>query len=127
MDQLTSAAGQEGSALLIDCRSLAVVSVQWPDGLEVVAVHSGQPRTLAGSHYGERLEQSRAAEAIIGPLRDASLADVEGMADDLLRRRARHVVTENDRVLQMVEALRAGDLVVIGQLMAASHASLRRL
>ena len=124
MDQLASAAGVEGSLLLIDCRSLDVTPVALPDGAVVVAVHSGEPRTLAGSAYAERRAGCEAAEALIGPLRDARLADVAGLPDDL-RRLARHVVSENARVLAFVDALRAGDLAAAGALMVESHASLR--
>jgi galactokinase len=124
MDQLASAAGVAGHALLLDCRSLAITPVALPEGVDVVVVHSGQARALAGSAYAERRAQCEAAEAVIGPLRDASEADLAHLDDDLLRRRARHVVTENARVLAFAAALGAGDLVVAGRLMAASHRSL---
>src|SRR5690606_15965580 len=68
MDQLASAAGVEGHLLRIDCRSLEVVPVPLPDGVEVVAVHSGQRRTLAGSAYADRRAGCEAAEREIGPL-----------------------------------------------------------
>jgi galactokinase len=124
MDQLTSAGGVDGHALLIDCTSLEVTPVPLPAGLDVVVVHSGQARALAGSAYGERRAQCEAAAAVIGPLRQASEADVARLDDDVLRRRARHVVTENRRVLEFAECLRGGDLGEAGRLMAASHASL---
>ena len=125
MDQLASAAGVERSLLLIDCRELSVTSVLLPDGVAVVGVHSGQSRTLAGSAYADRRAECEAAELQIGPLRDAELADVARMHDPLLRRRARHVVTENGRVHAFAAALAAGDLAGAGRLMAQSHASLR--
>jgi galactokinase len=125
MDQLASAAGVEGSALQIDCRSLEVVPVSLPDDVEVVIVDSGTRRQLATSFYGVRRSQCEDAEALIGPLRDATLADVEGIAHDDLRRRARHVVTENGRVRAFAEALAAGDVEAAGQRMFESHASLR--
>jgi galactokinase len=124
MDQLASAAGVAGHALLIDCTSLEVVPVPLPAGVDVVVVHSGQTRALAGSAYAERRAECEAAAAVIGPLREATEADVARLGDDLLRRRARHVVTENRRVLAFAECLRSGDLVEAGRLMAASHASL---
>lgn len=124
MDQLASAAGVAGAALLIDCRSLQVSPVALPEGVKVVVVHSGQSRALAGSAYAERRAQCEAAEALIGPLRDATEADVARIDDDLLRRRARHVVTENARVLAFAAALQAGELDEAGRLMVASHRSL---
>ena len=124
MDPLASAAGVAGAALLIDCRSLEVTPVALPEGVDVVVVHSGQARALAGSAYAERRAQCEAAEAVIGPLREASEADVARLGDDVLRRRARHVVTENARVLAFADALRAGAPGEAGRLMVASHRSL---
>jgi galactokinase len=125
MDQLASAAGVAGSALLIDCTTLERTAVPLPEGVEVVVVHSGEARALAGSAYAERRQQCEAAEAQIGPLRTATPDAVEAIADPLLRRRARHVVTENARVREAAAALTAGDVVAAGRAMAASHTSLR--
>lgn len=125
MDQLASAAGRAGHALLIDCTTNEVTPVPLPDGMQVVAVHSGESRSLAGSAYADRRASCERAAAIVGPLREASLADVEALGDPEARRRARHVVTENARTLAVVDALRAQHLSGIGELMAASHASLR--
>ena len=125
MDQLASAAGVAGHALLIDCGSETVTPVALPDGAEVVAVHSGVPRRLAGSAYARRRSDCEQAERLLGPLRQATVAAADGLDDARLRRRARHVVTENQRVLAMVEALRAGDLAEAGELMVDSHVSLR--
>jgi galactokinase len=125
MDQLTSAAGMEGHALLLDFTSGAVVPVPLPAEATVVVVGSGQSRTLAGSAYAERRGACEAAARLIGPLAAASPADVATIADPVLRRRARHVVTENGRVDAFAAALRAGDLAGAGALMGESHASLR--
>ena len=125
MDQLTAAAGVHGHALLIDCTTTAVTPVPLPDGAEVVVVDSGQRRTLAGSAYAERAAQCAAAEAIVGPLREATVEALDAIDDTLVRRRARHVVTENARVRACAAALGAGDVAEAGRLMAASHASLR--
>jgi galactokinase len=113
--------GPRGHALLIDCRSLEVEEIPLPRGLAVLVVHSGQPRALAESAYAERRAACEAAAARLGvaSLRDAWPKDV---ADDP---RARHVVTENDRVLQVAAALAAGDREALDELMRASHASLR--
>jgi galactokinase len=125
MDQLAATAGVEDHALLIDCRSLEVTPVPLPDGVVVIVAHSGQRRTLVGSAYAERRAQCEEAAAIVGPLREASLDDVAGLQDPLLRRRARHVVSENARVLAFADCLRSGDLSRAGELMDASHRSLR--
>jgi galactokinase len=125
MDQLASAAGVEGSALLIDCSALTVTPVPLPDTVEVVVLPSGQSRGLVDSAYAERRAQCEAAEALIGPLKGADLDAVAGLTDPLLRRRARHVVTENERVRTFAAALEAGALADCGALMAASHQSLR--
>ena len=124
MDQLASAEGVEGHALLMDFAALEVTPVPMPAGVDVVVVHSGQARTLAGSAYAQRRAECEAAEAVIGPLRDASDFHLVGLDDPLLRRRARHVVTENRRVLDFADCLWMGDLTGAGRLMAASHASL---
>jgi galactokinase len=125
MDQLASVAGVEGHALLLDCRSLDVTPVPLPDDVEVVAVHSGEPRALAGSAYAARRQACEAAERVVGPLRDVrDVAELERIEDPTRRRRARHVVTENARVRSFVDALQAGDPAAAGALMAASHASL---
>jgi galactokinase len=124
MDQLASAAGVEGHALRIDCTALTVASIPVPDDVEVVVVDSGQRRELATSAYAERAAACQAAAQEIGPLADATLADVERIADGTVRRRARHVVTENARVDRFCDAVRSGDRAAMSDLMAASHASL---
>ena len=121
MDQLASLRGREGSALLLDCRSLAVQDVPLPLGLALLVVDSGVPRTLAATAYAERRAASEAIAARLGlrSLRDATLDDVR---DEPL---ARHVVTENERVHATARALVDEDLDALGDLFAASHASLR--
>jgi galactokinase len=125
MDQLASVAGVEGSALRIDCTTLDIDAVPVPEGWEVVVAHSGAGRRLAGSGYAERVASCQAAEAEIGPLRSAAPGDEIAIADSTLRRRARHVLTENARVDAAVVALRDADGVALGEVLAASHASLR--
>jgi galactokinase len=121
MDQLSAMFGQRGHALLIDCRALDVEPIPLPDAYAVLAVHSGVARTLAGSAYGERRRACEAVAAGLGvsALRDATLEQVR---DQPL---ARHVVSENGRVLEFAEALRAGDVERLGPLLLESHASLR--
>jgi galactokinase len=124
MDQLASVAGVDGCALLIDCHTLAIEPIVVPDVVDVVVVHSGQQRVLAATAYAARRAQCEAAEASIGPLRLAGPTDVDAL-DEPLRRRARHVVTENARVRSFAAALRAGDGAGAGALMVESHRSLR--
>jgi len=125
MDQLTSAAGVAGHALLIDFRTSSVEPVPVPDGVEMVVVPSGQERELATSAYAERRAQLESAIAVVGSLRDATLADLATIDDTVARARARHVVTENTRVLDVVAAFRAGDPVGAGRIMTEAHASFR--
>jgi galactokinase len=124
MDQLCIASAQEGHATMIDCRSLEVVHVPILGGVDVV-VEFVSHRTLVGSAYSDRVAECAAAESEIGPLREARLDDVAAIANEVTRRRARHVVTENERVLAFADALAADDIETAGALMVASHASLR--
>jgi galactokinase len=130
MDQMVSAAGRAGHALLIDCRSLETQPVPLPPGAAFVVLDTGTRRGLVDSAYNERRVQCEAAARFFGvpALRDVSVAQLQSRADqldDLARRRARHVVTENARTLQAAEAMRQGDAVELGRLMDASHVSLR--
>jgi galactokinase len=121
MDQMASVHGRLGHALLLDCRSLTVEPIPIPRDVAVIVVHSGLPRRLADSEYARRREACAAAAARlhIAALRDASALDV---ADDPF---ARHVVSENARVVEFARALRGDDRTELGALMNASHASLR--
>jgi galactokinase len=121
MDQMASVFGQAGHALLLDCRSLDIETIPVPASAAVVVVHTGVARRLEDSAYAERRRACEAAAAHLGvaTLRDATPLQV---ADDPF---ARHVVSENQRVLAFVDGLRAGDLDRCGRLMSASHASLR--
>ena len=125
MDQLASAAGVAGHALLIDCGALVVQPVPVPADASVWVIDSGQPRKLVGSAYAERRAQCEAAEAIVGPLRDASIEALSAIDDDVVRRRARHVISENARVRAFARAFADGDLAAAGALMVESHTSLR--
>ena len=124
MDQLAIAAGVEGSALLIDCRDESVTPVSLPGGVAIHAVHCGVSRRLAGSEYADRRASCESAERTIGPIRDATI-DRLGEIDGVERRRARHVITEIERVRSAVDAAAAGDPEGFGRLMNESHASLR--
>jgi galactokinase len=130
MDQLISARGQAGHALLIDCRSLDARAIPLPEELAVMIVHSRVQRGLVDSEYNARRRQCEAAARHHGvrALRDLELPALQsGSAglDALVLRRARHVVTENERTQRSAEALAAGDLPRLGRLMAESHDSMR--
>ncbi len=125
MDQLASAGGVDGHALLIDCRSESVTAIELPSEVRIVVIHSGQTRTLVGSEYAERRAQCEMAESLIGALRDAAPDAWRGIEDPMVARRARHVLSENHRVIDFVAAISAGDLVAAGRLMVESHRSLR--
>lgn len=124
MDQLSIAAGVADHALLIDCNAMTVDPIPLPVDMLVI-VRFVRHRTLVGSDYADRVAECGTAEGLIGPLRLASIADVDTIDDALIRRRARHVVTENQRVRDFAIALHAHDLVEAGRLMLESHTSLR--
>ncbi|HLM62729.1 MAG TPA: galactokinase [Acidimicrobiales bacterium] len=126
MDQLVAIAAVPDAALRIDCRTLEIDHVPFPDDAEVAVVHSGDQRDLAKTPYAERRAECEAAEELVGRrLRDLSPAEVEDIDEPLLRRRARHVTTENDRVDALAAALTEGQLRYAGELLVASHVSLR--
>lgn len=128
MDQLISAQGKAGHALLIDCRSLALTDAPVPEDVAIMIVHSGVTRGLVDGHYNERRRQCEAAAAAmcVAALRDADMAmlDAAGL-DAVTQARARHVITENQRTLDATAALAKSDLKSLGRLMAESHASMR--
>ena len=125
MDQLAILGAEAGTASLVDCRDETTLRLRLPDGLAVHAVHCGVERRLVGSEYAVRRRSCTEAETMIGPLRDAGLDDIDLLEDPELRRRARHVVTEIERVRDAAEALESGDVEALGELMMASHRSLR--
>jgi galactokinase len=132
MDQFVSALGQAGHALFIDCRSLDYAPVRMPVGTAVVIVDTAAPRSLAASAYNERRAQCEAAARMLGipALRDLSpeiFAQRRAALPALVAQRAEHVIYENQRVLDAVAALRAGDVATFGRLMNESHDSLRDL
>ena len=124
LDQLSSACGREGHAMVVDFTTLEIEHFPVPPDAEVVVVHTGVARELAGSAYADRRADCERAAEEVGPLAAAELDAVERLADPVLQHRARHVVTENARVRAFATALRAGDLTAAGRLMKESHASL---
>ncbi|QUT14409.1 galactokinase [Rahnella inusitata] len=130
MDQLISALGKENHSLLIDCRSLETRAVSMPTNAAVVIINSNVKRGLVDSEYNARREQCEVAARFFGvkALRDVDPAlffSIEDELDPVVSRRARHVITENDRTLAAADALASGDLKRMGELMAESHASMR--
>ncbi len=130
MDQLISAQGLAHHALLIDCRSLLTQAVHIPEDLAVMIVHSNVQRGLVDSEYNTRRKQCEAAARHyqVKALRDidyATLTQNRGQLDELIFKRARHVVSENQRTLDAAKALAQNDIQSMGLLMAQSHASMR--
>jgi galactokinase len=130
MDQLISSTGRAGHAMLIDCRSLELQPAPLPEGVAVVVLDTSTRRGLVDSAYNERRSQCEAAAKsfAVRALRDVtptSLASTDGKLDATTHRRARHVITENDRTVRAVDAMRRGDISCLGRLMNESHASLR--
>lgn len=135
MDQMTSALGIAGHALMLDCRSLVAEPMPLPAGVAVVVADSGVRRELATSEYNVRRAQCEQAVAILSEhlpgiraLRDVSLADLErlrGHLPEVVYRRARHVVSDIARVQEAAGALRRNDVVAFGILMKDCHVSLR--
>ena len=130
MDQLISAEGEAGHALLIDCRSLETKAVSLPAELSVVIINSNKKRGLVGSEYNTRRQQCETAAQTFGvkALRDVDITSFQAQAeqlDEVVARRAKHIITENARTLRAAEALEQGDLATLGQLMADSHQSMR--
>ena len=125
LDQLASICGVEGSGLHLDCRSLEITAVPLPppDVAQWLVVWAGA-RSLAQSGYAQRVAELAAAEALVGPLRDAHLGDLDAIGDPIVRSRARHVLSENARVNDFATAIAGGDLAGAGTLMSESHASL---
>jgi galactokinase len=130
MDQLVAMMARAGSALFIDTRTLQVEHIPLAldgSGLGLLVIDTGAPRQLVDSSYARRRRecQEAARAAGVSALRDATLPDLSRLPDDRWRRRARHVITENERVLDAVARLRAGRPGDLGPLMTASHRSLR--
>lgn len=130
MDQLISACGEAGSALLIDCRSLETTPVPVPDKTVVVVMDTATRHRHVDSEYNDRRRQCEEAAAFFGvpALRDVSEAQFltrEAELPELTRRRARHIITENDRTEAAAAAMEKGDAEQLGRLMIESHASMR--
>lgn len=135
LDQMASALGAEGYARLLDCRTLESELVPLPKDVAIVVADTKVRRSLASSEYNVRRAQCEEAVGILSKylpgiraLRDVNSNDLERFKEhltEIVYRRARHVVADNERVLQAAEALREGDVITLGALMRACHISLR--
>lgn len=130
MDQMISAVGKQNHAMLLDCRSLETELVSMPEELSVVIINTNKQRGLVDSEYNTRREQCEEAARILGvkALRDADMALFEqklALLEPVVARRARHVITENERTLQAAKALKERDITTLSALMEASHVSMR--
>ncbi|MDQ6670970.1 MAG: galactokinase [Chloroflexota bacterium] len=129
MDQMAASLADGSTALFLDTRTLEFRRIPLPADADLVVLHSGVVHEHAGGDYNTRRAECEEAARRLGvpQLRDLGLADmalIEELPDPLVRR-ARHVVTEDERVLQAVQALEAADLVLLGELFFASHESMR--
>ncbi|MCL2711074.1 MAG: galactokinase [Planctomycetaceae bacterium] len=136
MDQLIAVLGQSGHAMLLDCRSKQPQMIPMDDpNVSVLIVNTNVKHQLTGSEYPDRRRQCEKAAKLLGVpmLRDATLPLLESARSrfdqepdgDLCYRRAKHVITENDRTTAMATALTNGDWSACGQLMGASHQSMK--
>ena len=133
MDQYSVAAGRKGMAMLLDCQSLQTKFAEIPDDIAFVVIDSGAKHQLPESGYNDRADECRQAVSILNDPNVPSLRfanedlinNAREQLGDTLYRRCRHVVTENQRTLDTFEALRKSDLEPLGELLNASHTSLR--
>ena len=130
MDQLISAMGNEGQAMLLDCQSLDIQHSPLPDSHQIVIINSNVKRGLVDSEYNLRREQCEEGAAILGvsSLREANMTMLEkakSRMSDVVYRRAKHIITENQRTLEASEALKVGDIQTVSTAMEQSHVSMR--
>ena len=135
MDQFISCFGQTGYALMLDCRTLDYQLLPLPESVKLVVCNTMVKHELAASEYNARRAECEEAVRLLArglpeiqSLRDVAIADLEQAAGELpevIRKRSRHVTSENARVVEAAAALRRGDLRTFGRLMRESHRSLR--
>lgn len=130
MDQMASSVGRDGEALFLDTRTLAFERIPLPRDIDLIVIDSGVTHQHAGGEYATRRRESFEAAARLGVefLRDAGIDALPRLdaLEPVLARRARHVIAENQRVIDGANALRAADARAFGQLMNASHVSMQR-
>jgi len=124
MDQMASSLADDGRMLFLDTRTLAREVLPLPPNCEILVIDSGVARSLAGSKYNERREECEQAAQLLDVIALRDITDEHRVQElpDLLKRRARHVISENNRVLRAKCGVTAAEF---GQLMNASHRSLR--
>lgn len=132
MDQLISSCGEDKMALGIDCRSLELTGVRIPDGMTIMMINSNVKRGLVDSEYNVRREQCEEAAKHfnVSHLRDVSIALFESHKHELspvVAKRAEHIVYENQRTLDAMQAFNSSNISQISSLMAASHESMKSL
>jgi len=130
MDQLISAMGNEGMAMLLDCQSLAIEHSPLPDSHQIVIINSNVKRGLVDSEYNLRRQQCEQGASLLGvaSLREANIDMLESAKahmPEVVYRRARHIITENARTLKASQALKTGDIATVSKAMAESHVSMR--
>ncbi|MDF4849889.1 galactokinase, partial [Vibrio parahaemolyticus] len=130
MDQMISAEGLENHAMLLDCRSLETELVSMPADMAVVIINSNKKRGLVDSEYNTRRQQCEEAARTFGvkALRDVTIEQFNEKVyelNEIVAKRARHVITENNRTVEAAKALRSHNIKRMSELMAQSHASMR--
>jgi len=137
MDQFTSACGIKDHVLALDCRTLNARPLLWPADIDIIVADSTLRRKLTSSAYNDRRQSCQAAVEVfrelipnVRALRDVTPQDFDQLGhllDPMVRKRARHVIEEMERVRQGIKLLEIGDITGLGKLIYASHASLRDL
>jgi galactokinase len=130
MDQMVSACGEHGKALLLDCRSLQSNLIRMPQDLSVMIINSNVKRGLVDSEYNTRREQCEQASKILAipALRDIDLDGLHAskhLLPEVVYKRAHHIVSENERTIKAATAMENADYNALSQLMAESHVSMR--
>ena len=126
LDQVSSIFGEKDHAIFLDCRAETVETLPFPPEVGLLVVHSGVKHALSGGEYNERRDQCFEAAEILGvpALRDATSEQLAAaVMPALVKRRAAHIIGENERVFQAVDYLKRHDAVALGELMRESHRS----
>jgi galactokinase len=126
LDQLAITHGRAGHACVVDAGAITADPVPVPSGVAILVIGSGHSRALSDTPYAQRRQEAERAMAEVGGLAGATIADALAIPEPVLRRRARHVISENQRVLETADAFAHGDAKRAGGLMLESHASLKK-
>lgn len=124
LDQLAIVYGEAGHACIVDAAAVSATPIPVPGDVRLLVVPSGHHRALRDTQYAQRRTEAERAMDEVGGIEHATVADALSVADPILRKRARHVITENARVTACAAAFAAGDVRLAGSLMLESHASL---